>query len=105
MPVPDNLTAAPVVPRDSAPAALTITVRLFALLREAAGDDQVVVRVPPATTLHALWPHLVGVAPGLERATRTAAFSAHAVNGVRVRGDVELHDGDEVAYLPPVSGG
>lgn len=29
----------------------------------------------------------------------------HAVNGVLVQGDAVLSDGDEVAFLPPVSGG
>ncbi len=84
---------------------ITITARLFALYREAAGQDRVEVGVPPGTTIRGLWSPLLAVAPGLGRASAAAGSTGYAVNGTWAKADHVLQDGDEVAFLPPVSGG
>ena len=84
---------------------MTITARFFALFREAAGRDRLTLAVPDDTTVDHLWPHLAAVEPGLARAAHLATFSGLAINGQWVKPGHPLHDGDEVAFLPPVSGG
>jgi MoaE-MoaD fusion protein len=73
---------------------MRITVRLFAGLRERAGWSS---REVDAATVDDVWPAL-GLGdepPGL----------LYAVNREYVRPGHELADGDEVALIPPVSGG
>ena len=53
-------------------------------------------------TLDELWPLLAERYPGLSPMRDTLAF---AVNGEYARGDARVAGGDEVAVLPPVSGG
>src|SRR5689334_5174469 len=84
---------------------ITVTARLFALYREAAGQDRVQVAVPPGTTVRGLWPYLVAAAPRLQRVSEATASTAYAVNDTWAKGDQALRDGDEVAFLPPVGGG
>jgi molybdopterin converting factor subunit 1 len=89
----------------AAPPALTIHVRLFALYREAAGQDVVTLTVPAGAAVRDLWAPLLAARPGLTRAGAGAASTAYAVNGTWAKGGHALQDGDEVAFLPPVSGG
>ncbi|HMA36215.1 MAG TPA: MoaD/ThiS family protein [Chloroflexia bacterium] len=84
---------------------LTIRARFFALYREAAGQDEAQVPVPAGSTVRELWQHLLAAHPGLERAGAATAYTAYAVNGTWAKSDRVLQDGDEVAFLPPVSGG
>jgi molybdopterin converting factor small subunit len=56
----------------------------------------------PGDTIASIWRQLVNEhveLAGYERSISTA------VNGDYARMDHQLHDGDEVAFLPPVSGG
>ena len=71
-----------------------VRVRLFAGLREQAGWSE---RELEAATVADVWPALgLGAEPnGL----------LYAVNREYAERDRELHDGDEVAVIPPVSGG
>lgn len=73
---------------------MTVTVRLFAGLREQAGWSR---REVEAATVADVWPALsLGAEPpGL----------LYAVNKVYATPDRALDDGDEVALIPPVSGG
>ena len=75
-------------------AAMTVRVRLFAGLRERAGWAQ---REIDATTVSEVWPALgLGEEPnGL----------LYAVNKEYATREQPLADGDEVALIPPVSGG
>jgi molybdopterin synthase catalytic subunit/molybdopterin converting factor small subunit len=75
-------------------AAMTVRVRLFAGLRERAGFDR---RDVEAATVAEVWPALgLGAEPdGL----------LYAVNQQYADRDRRLEDGDEVALIPPVSGG
>ena len=78
-----------------------IRVRLFAALRELAG----------AAELTDVAPRSVGdLADGLgarfgDRFAQIAAVSSFVVNGERASRSTALADGDEIAILPPVSGG
>ena len=72
----------------------TVRVRLFAGLRERAGWSE---RELDAATVADVWPALgLGDEP---------AGLLYAVNREYAEGDLELRDGDEVALIPPVSGG
>ena len=73
---------------------MTVTVRLFAGLRERAGWSR---RELEAATVGEVWPALgLGDEP---------AGLLYAVNREYAERDRELEDGDEVALIPPVSGG
>ena len=74
-----------------------IRVRAFARYRERLGWASLELPLPSPATLAALLedPHLAGL-------PREALF---AVNQAFAGRDTELRDGDEVALLPPVSGG
>jgi molybdopterin synthase catalytic subunit len=72
-----------------------VTVRLFAGLRERAGTGKL--ELDDVTTVADVWPALgLGDEPG---------GLLYAVNRAYVEQTHELHDGDEVAVIPPVSGG
>jgi molybdopterin synthase catalytic subunit len=75
---------------------------MFASFREATGETQRVVDIAPGTTVGQLWSDLVSATPRLAPLSSSAAF---AVNKQYARSSTALRDGDEVAFLPPVSGG
>lgn len=83
--------------------AMTVEVRLFAILRERAGRDRIAVELAPGATVAdaiaaiAAEPALAGV---IERLPVTMA-----VNRDYASADTELRGGDELALIPPVSGG
>lgn len=81
---------------------MRVRVRYFAYYREQLGRGADEVEMPEGSDVAALWRRCVGDhprLPGLWDAT------AVAINGVYAGRDAALHDGDEVAFLPPVSGG
>lgn len=80
---------------------MRVTVRLFARLREIAGAPELErdVEVP---TLGGLWDQLAREYPAM--APYRGSVSG-AVNAEYARMDTPISDGDEVAFLPPVSGG
>jgi molybdopterin converting factor subunit 1 len=81
---------------------MTVTVKLFAILRDLAGVRETTLdladgnRVTDAVAELAV--RFAGIQPHLSRL-------AYAVNEQYVKPDTELHDGDELALIPPVSGG
>ena len=79
-----------------------VTVRLFARLRELTGAGELAREVPDGSTAFDVWNALAGEFPSL--AGYTKAISV-AVNEDYARLTASLRDGDEVAFLPPVSGG
>jgi molybdopterin converting factor subunit 1 len=79
-----------------------VTVRLFARLRDLAGAAELARDVPAGTTIGALWRALVAEYPDLAQYERVISS---ARNAEYARMDQALSDGDEVAFLPPVSGG
>jgi molybdopterin synthase catalytic subunit/molybdopterin converting factor small subunit len=76
---------------------MRVTVRLFAGLRERAGAAERVLELPAGSRLADVWAPLdLGDEPeGL----------LYAVNKDYASGDRALADGDEIALIPPVSGG
>jgi molybdopterin synthase catalytic subunit/molybdopterin converting factor small subunit len=74
-----------------------ITVRLFAGLRELAGTGRQELELPDSASVGDVWPELeLGAEP---------AGLLYAVNRAYAERETELSDGDEVALIPPVSGG
>ncbi len=78
-----------------------IKVLLFGAAADRAGTRETRV-VAGEMTLDELWPLLTERYPDLSPMRDTLAF---AVNGEYARGDARVASGDEVAVLPPVSGG
>lgn len=81
---------------------MQISVRLFAVLREAAGAADLVLQLPEGATVASLAEPLLARYPALGRHLPRVAF---AVNRSYASRETPLHDGDEVALIPPVSGG
>jgi len=83
--------------------AMTVNVRLFAILRERAGQDRIALELDAGATVDDALAAL-GRDPGLAELLDRMAV-AMAVNRDYASGDTELHPGDELALIPPVSGG
>ena len=81
---------------------MEVTVRYFAGLREAAGSTRETHRLPDGGTVALLRETLEQERPVLVPLLGSAAV---AVNQRIARSEQILAEGDEVAFLPPVSGG
>ena len=81
---------------------MRVTVRLFARLRDVTDAGELLREVPEPATAHSVWNTLVAEWPGLREYEKTISV---AVNAEYARMGATVKDGDEVAFLPPVSGG
>ncbi len=81
---------------------MRIRVKLFAVLRERAGTDHVVVDLPEPARPRDVCDLLLAKYPQLHGVIGSAAV---AVNQSYATLDDMLAENDEVAFLPPVSGG
>ena len=81
---------------------MRVTVRLFARLRDIAGTSELVREANSGDTIGSIWQELVRDYPELEGYQRSVSS---AVNADYARMDQVVREGDEVAFLPPVSGG
>jgi molybdopterin converting factor subunit 1 len=81
---------------------MRVTIRLFARLRDLAGAGELVRDVPDQATVQTVWNALTREMPSLVEYERTMSV---AVNAEYSRMAAAVHEGDEVAFLPPVSGG
>jgi molybdopterin converting factor subunit 1 len=79
---------------------MCIKVRLFASYREAAGTARLETPLPTGARVRDLVDLLAFRLPSLRTAPGLVA-----VNHSYVGPDFTLHDGDEAAFIPPVSGG
>jgi len=79
-----------------------VTVQLFARLRELAGGQEWPCEVPPGATAADVWRAVVTAHPAL--ADFASAVSC-AINADFAPMTTLVHEGDDVAFLPPVSGG
>jgi molybdopterin converting factor subunit 1 len=79
-----------------------VTIRLFARLREIAGESELTRTLGDGSTARDAWEALVAEFPAM--GAHTGSISV-AVNEEYARMGAGLRDGDEVAFLPPVSGG
>lgn len=80
----------------------TVRVRLFASLRELAGTPQLELELTDPTSVESCWTRLCERLPGLD-AWRDSVRPAR--NLQYVDWDSTVAPGDELAFLPPVSGG
>lgn len=90
----------PDLPTAAAMAAATVRVRLFASLREAMGWSEQRLTTTVGITPAALWPQLDPA--GLDD---LPAGVRVAINQQFADPATPLADGDELAFLPPISGG
>ena len=81
---------------------MRVRVRLFASLREAAGVAEAQVELPGGGHAEDAWVCLAGDFPAL--APRRASLAV-SVNRRYARFDTLLQEGDELVFIPPVSGG
>ena len=81
---------------------MKVRLRFFASLRESLGASEAEWTVAESATVHDLWNALCAEHPNLERLTSSISF---AVNREYVERNHRLSDDDEVALIPPVSGG
>jgi len=81
---------------------MRVRVRLFAALREAAGRGEVEWDLPEGATVEQLVAELGAALPALAAGAGRARV---AVNRRYAAPNARLADGDEVALIPPVSGG
>jgi molybdopterin synthase catalytic subunit len=81
---------------------MTVRVRLFAILRDRAGAAETSLDLPARSTI------AQALSPLLDKLPALGPHLPHcnyAVNHAYVPPDTVLHDGDELALIPPVSGG
>lgn len=81
---------------------MNVTTLFFASTRDAVGQRSLPRQLPDGATVEALLQGLISDYPGL---ARTAANLMVAVNSEYAERGQRLRDGDEVALIPPVSGG
>ena len=79
-----------------------VTVRLFARLHELAGASQFRRELPAGATAADAWNGIVSDHPAMAPYSRAISC---AVNAAYVKLDRPLADGDEIVFMPPVSGG
>jgi len=81
---------------------MRVTIRLFARLRDLVGLTEFTREVPAPATVASVWNILVTEFPAAAAYERTMSV---AVNASYARLHTPVQDEDEVAFLPPVSGG
>jgi molybdopterin synthase catalytic subunit len=81
---------------------MQVIAKLFGAAREAAGAKELSLTLPDGATAREVWGLLLdqhpAIAPFAERLAVSVNFEIRSL-------DAEVHDGDEIAFLPPVSGG
>ncbi len=81
---------------------MRVTVRLFARLRDIAGAAELVRDVPAGATIGTVWAELTREFPDMADYAKSMSV---ALNADYARMEHAISDGDDVAFLPPVSGG
>jgi len=79
-----------------------VQVKLFAVVRELVGRDELTVEFSDSATLSDLKAKLLELHPDLESVLNHAMF---AIDSEYADPDQPLREGAEVAIIPPVSGG
>ena len=87
---------------EAARTGIRVHVRLFAMQRELAGTRGLDLELPAGATVEDAWAALVERFPVLAPGRPAVRFG---VNGGYAPAETRLADGDEVAMIPPVSGG
>ncbi|MEA2519234.1 MAG: MoaE-MoaD fusion protein [Chloroflexota bacterium] len=81
---------------------MNVRIRLFAIQRQLAGAREVPLELPDGATVEDAWQVIAGRFPALAPGRQSLRF---ARNGDYAEPTTVLEDGDEVAFIPPVSGG
>ncbi|HEY7088964.1 MAG TPA: molybdopterin converting factor subunit 1 [Tepidisphaeraceae bacterium] len=81
---------------------MRITVRFFAILKDRAGVGEAKIELPEGSTVSAAVESIAARFAGVRSDLNRAAF---AVNRNYAKPEQVLRDGDELALIPPVSGG
>ena len=81
---------------------MRVTVKLFARLKDLAGAGELIREIPAPATVQSVWKSLTAEMPSLVQYEGTMSV---AVNAEYTKMAATVRDGDEVAFLPPVSGG
>jgi molybdopterin synthase catalytic subunit len=81
---------------------MRVHVRLFAIQRELAGTRELSLELADGARIEDAWAAAVGRHPTLGPGRPSVRF---ARNGAYAPAETELVDGDEIAFIPPVSGG
>lgn len=84
---------------------MNVEVRFFASLRERVGTAQIRLDLPDPAGLDDLLGALGRRLPDADLGALTAENVRLAVNQTLVAPPLRLCDGDEIAFLPPVTGG
>jgi molybdopterin converting factor subunit 1 len=88
--------------RSDIPANYNLKVRLFAILKDVVGEREITITVPSGVTVSYLKNEILKKYPQLR------SFSNKFVTSVNCKvtgGDTIISSSDEIALLPPVSGG
>lgn len=76
---------------------MSITVKFFASIREQLGKSEERIDLPEAVTVAGVWERVTG--------RSLPSNTLVAVNQEYATPEQSVHDGDEVAFFPPVTGG
>ena len=83
---------------------VTVTLLLFAKARELVGKSSVSTTIPTRLTYQELVSRLESELPVLERLNRTFVLSLNE-DYLEQEQEIVLTSGDEIAVIPPISGG
>ena len=81
---------------------MQINVKLFAILRDRAGTSDIALELPRGSATSVALESIATQLPSIKDLLPRAAV---AINREYVSRDTTLNDGDELALIPPVSGG
>lgn len=81
---------------------ITVAIKLFAIYQEVYGVSELTRQFPPGTTVSDVLFEMIEEHPELKKWQKITRFS---VNYQFVEADTKLQDGDELVFIPPVSGG
>ena len=81
---------------------MKVRVKLFAVARELAGSDELIVELAEGATIGDLRASIIATSPSLSRIVPHAMW---AVGAAYASDDTPLNEQSEIALIPPVSGG
>lgn len=81
---------------------ISVTLKLFAVYQDVLGCPEITMMLPVGTTVRELCDRICNQYPNLSKWQELTRFG---INLQFVEADTPLNDGDEVVFIPPVSGG